>query len=346
MLFPCAPTPGNVAASDSRFPVGVCPLSSSSTTLRVVYASLAGSLAIAVIKFLAGGVTGSSAMISEGMHSLVDTINEALLLLGLARSRRKPDRDHPLGFGRELYFWSFIVSLLVMALGAGLSLYQGVLHLRHPQPMQEVGLNYLVLALSFLCELLSGWPGFVAFRAGKGSQGYFSAFRASKDPSLFIVVFDGYAALIGLLIAALGIVASQAFGRPEFDGAASIGVGAVLAVSSMLLARETKALLIGEAALPEVRSSILNIAQSDPDVDHANGVMTVQLGPNQIFAALSAEFRDGLDTGQIERCVSRMEAAVKHAHMDVTILFVKPQTRGEWDRRIGLAQGPQATPAR
>lgn len=312
-------------------------------TKNVVYAALTGNLAIAVVKFAAAAVTGSSAMLSEAVHSLVDTINELLLLYGMKRAAKLPDSSHPFGYGRELYFWSFIVTLLVFALGSGVSLYEGILHIRDPEPMTRPLINYVVLAASFICEGASWRVALKAFRATKGKQGYFDAFRASKDPGVFIVLFEDSAALLGLLIATLGITGALALQMPEVDGIASIGISVVLASSSILLARETKELLIGEAARPHVRESITRIAGNDPDVRSVNGVFTVQMGPNQVMAALSAEFRDELNTTQIEHCVSRIEAAIKGAHLDVTTLFVKPQTAETWQRRIAiLAQQDKA----
>lgn len=313
-----------------------------SASRNVVRAALAGNLAIAVVKLVAAGLTGSSAMLSEAVHTLVDTVNELLLLYGLKRADKCPDASHPFGYGRELYFWSFIVALLVLALGAGVSLYEGVDHLRHPVPMARVLLNYLVLGAAFICEAASWWVGLKAFRAAKGRLGYFGAFRASKDPSTFIVLFEDSAALVGLAIAAVGIAAAQIFNQPEYDGVASIGIALVLAVSSILLARETKELLIGEAALPQIREAILRIAGEDPDVRQANGVLTVQMGPNQVVAALSAEFHDGLNTQQIEHCVCRIEAAIKGAQLGVTTLFIKPQTPDTWRRRIADLAAVQA----
>jgi cation diffusion facilitator family transporter len=307
----------------------------------VVYAALAGNLAIAVIKFVAAALTGSSAMRSEGVHSLVDSINELLLLYGMKRAGRPPDTNHPLGHGRELYFWSFIVALLVLALGAGASFYEGIAHLRNPEPIEKALVNYLVLGAAFASEAASWWVALKEFRATKGDQGYFDAFRASKDPSTFTVLFEDSAALLGLLIAAAGIAAAQALKMPRLDGVASIGIGLVLAVSSMLLARETKALLIGEAAQPRVRASLLRIASEDPDVRCANGVLTVQMGPSQVVAALSADFHDRLNTTQIEECVNRIEAAIKQAHPEVTLLFVKPQSADTWRRRIARLPASQ-----
>ncbi len=304
-----------------------------SYTKKVVLAALAGNLAIALTKFIAAALTGSSAMLSEGIHSLVDTANELLLLYGLKRANKSADSANPLGYGRELYFWSFIVALLVFALGAGLSFYEGIAHLLDPQPMERPLINYAVLAASMVFEGITWRIGFKAFRATMGSQGYFEAFRNSKDASTFTVLLEDSAALLGLVIALAGVAGAQAFALPRLDGIASLGIGVVLTVSSLLLARETKALLIGEPAHPSVRASILRIAGDDPAIRTANGVITVQIGPNQIVAALSAEFEDSLTTSGIEDCVNRVEAAIRHAHPDLSVLFVKPQTAETWQRR-------------
>jgi cation diffusion facilitator family transporter len=315
-----------------------------STSRRVVYVALAGNLAIAAIKFVAAALTGSSAMLSEAVHSLADTINELLLLYGMWRAAQRPDTSHPFGYGRELYFWSFIVALLVLALGAGVSFYEGVTHLMNPQPMEKALINYLVLGFAFVCEATSWTVAFRTFRRTKGRLGYFEAFRASKDPGTFTVLFEDSAALLGLVIAAVGITAAQALKMPSLDGIASLGISLVLAISSLLLARETKGLLIGEAADPQVRDAILRIAGNDPDVRTANAVLTVQMGPRQVVAALSAEFKSGLDTEQIEQCVSRIEAAIKHAQPEVMSLFVKPQSALGWQRRVGRLAAPRPTP--
>lgn len=200
--------------------------------------------------------------------------------------------------------------------------------------MRNLLLNYVVLAISFGLDGISGWFGLKAFRASKGSQGYFEAFRNSKDPIKYTVLFEDIAALLGVLIAAAGIAAAHALNEPILDGVASIGIGLVLLVSSLLLARETKGLLIGESAHQHVRDSILRIAQEDPDVRTANGVVSIQIGVNQILAALSVEFHDQLNTTQIETCVNRIEAAVKRAQADITVLFVKPQSAETWQLKI------------
>jgi cation diffusion facilitator family transporter len=304
----------------------------------VIYAALAGNFLIAATKFVAAFFTGSSAMLSEGVHSLVDTGNGGLLLFGMHRAARPADRTHPFGHGRELYFWSFIVALLVFALGAGVSFYEGVIHILDPEPIRNVSVTYIVLGLSMLFEGFSWFVALKEFRTTKGRLGYIEAVRLSKDPSVFTVLFEDSAALLGLGIALAGIVASQIFDMPELDGVASIGIAIVLGLTAIFLARESKGLLMGEAALPEMQEAILKIAQADPAVRGANGVITVHLGPNQIVAALSLEFEDQATAPDIEACVIRLEKAIRAELPEVVALFVKPQTPATWqERRAALA---------
>ncbi|MGB3380338.1 MAG: cation diffusion facilitator family transporter [Rhodanobacter sp.] len=316
-----------------------------SASHKVVYVALGGNLMIAIAKFVAAGLSGSSAMLSEGVHSLVDTVNEVLLLYGLHRAGMPPDRSHPFGYGRELYFWSFIVALLVLAAGAGVSFYEGVMHIREPEAIKRPWINYAVLGVSFLFEGTSWLVALREFRARKGKLGYFEAFRLSKDPSTFTVLLEDSAALLGLLIALTGVVGAQAFDEPALDGVASLGISGVLASFALLLARETKGLLIGEPAHPRVSGSILAIAAADPGVHAANGVLTVQMGPNQVVATLSAEFEDALTTPQIEACINRIEAQAKTIHPELLSLFIKPQTAETWRerRRYVEAAGDQLT---
>jgi cation diffusion facilitator family transporter len=316
-----------------------------SASHKVVYVALGGNLMIAIAKFVAAGLSGSSAMLSEGVHSLVDTVNEVLLLYGLHRAGKPPDRSHPFGYGRELYFWSFIVALLVLAAGAGVSFYEGVMHIREPEAIKRPWINYAVLGVSFLFEGTSWLVALREFRARKGKLGYFEAFRLSKDPSTFTVLLEDSAALLGLLIALAGVVGAQAFDEPALDGVASLGIAGVLASFALLLARETKGLLIGEPAHPRVSGSILAIAAADPGVHAANGVLTVQMGPNQVVATLSAEFEDALTTPQIEACINRIEAQAKTIHPELLSLFIKPQTAETWRerRRYVEAAGDQLT---
>ncbi|MBE9402034.1 cation transporter [Acinetobacter albensis] len=300
----------------------------------VVYAALAGNLAIALVKFVAAYITNSSAMLSEAIHSVVDTLNEILLLYGIKKSQQSPNAQHPFGYGRELYFWAFIVSLMVFALGAVVSIYQGVQHVRYPEEMLSPNLNYIVLGIAILCEGISWLVALKAFRKTKGQLGYFEAFRRSKDPTTFTVLFEDTAALCGLFIALIGIYLAHALKIPELDGVASIFIGIVLAISAILLARETKGLLLGESADPQLRDHLLLIAQEDDAVFSANGVLTEQMGADQVIASLSLEFEDHLTSDDIEACVNRIEAKIKQIHPEIMALFVKPQTKKVWLQRM------------
>lgn len=315
-----------------------------SSTTKVVYAALLGNLLIAATKAAAATFTGSSAMVSEAVHSFVDSGNELLLLYGMRRARKPPDSAHPFGHGRELYFWNFIVALMVFALGAGISLYEGINHITHPVPIEKPFVNYIVLAVSFVFEGSSWWIALREFRAAKGRLGYLEAVGLSKDPTTFTVLFEDSAALIGLLIAFAGIAGASAFGLPQLDGVASIGIALVLGVTAIVLARRTKELLIGESAYPAVQSSILRIAGAHRGIVNANGVLTMQLGPYQVVAALSAEFEDNLATPDIEACVNSLEAQIRQAHPEIAVLFVKPQTSAVWlTRRKAIEAGDDDT---
>lgn len=300
----------------------------------VVYAALAGNLVIALVKFVAAYITNSSAMLSEAIHSVVDTLNEILLLYGMKKSQQPANYRHPFGYGRELYFWAFIVSLMVFALGAVVSIYQGILHIRHPEEMQNPMINYIVLGVAILCEGTSWFVALKAFRKIKGKQGYFETFRQSKDPTTFTVLFEDTAALVGLLIAFIGIYLSHALNMPVLDGLASVFIGLVLAISAVLLARETKGLLMGETADPQLRHNVLTIAQKDSAVHSANGVLTEQMGAHQVIASLSLEFKDHLTSDEIEACVNRIEAKIKQLHPEIVALFVKPQSKRVWLERM------------
>ncbi|CDX27516.1 Cation diffusion facilitator family transporter [Mesorhizobium plurifarium] len=300
---------------------------------RVIYAALAGNLAIALTKFAAAAFTGSSAMLSEGVHSLVDTGNGALLLYGMRRAARPPDRTHPLGHGRELYFWSFIVALMVFALGAGVSFYEGVIHIMAPEPVVNAKVNYTVLGLSFLFEGSSWLVALKEFRQQKGRQGWFQAVRRSKDPSVYTVLFEDSAALLGLIVAFAGILSAELLEIPELDGVGSIGISIILGATAVFLARESKGLLMGEPASPEVQKQVLAIAQEDPAVQRANGILSVHIGPEEIVAGLSIEFEDHLTAPEIEACVERLEARLKKEMPQISRLFVKPQATGTWERR-------------
>jgi cation diffusion facilitator family transporter len=291
-----------------------------------VYVALAGDILVAITKIIAAIWTGSAAMASEAIHSIVDTGNEILLLYGIYRSRQRPDWTHPLGYGRELYFWSFIVALLVLALGAGFSLFEGVQRVLKPEPIQAPIVNYVVLGVAFLLEGSSWVVSFRRFGAAKGKLSYYKAFRRSKDPPSFMTLFEDSAALLGIAVAGFGIFASIALRRSELDGVASILIGLILAGTAALLARETKSLLIGEQAKPALRRSILDIAGREPHISHANGLMTFQLAPEQVVGVISLEFDKRACTAEIEDQIVVLEQKVQAAHPQVVMLFVKPQS--------------------
>ncbi|NOJ42148.1 cation diffusion facilitator family transporter [Bradyrhizobium australiense] len=300
--------------------------SESSRSKKVVYAAVLGNLMVAVTKLTAALLTGSSSMLSESAHSLVDTGNETLLLYGYYRSRLRPDEAHPLGYGRELYFWSFVVALLLFALGAGISVYEGITHIAAPSRIENITVNYVVLALSAVFEGASWWIALIAFRSVKGELSYWDAIRSSKDPPSFMVLLEDTAALIGLCIAALGIFLADRLENPALDGVASILIGSILAAMAIILARENKELLIGERAHEAISSSILALAASQPGVEGANGALTVHLAPDQIVVTLSLEFADDLRTPELEQCVEALEHRIRAKHPEVVSLFVKPQT--------------------
>ncbi len=303
-------------------------MSPAPTSRQVIYAALAGNLLVATTKTVAAFWTGSSAMLSEALHSFVDSVNEVLLLYGQYRASRRPDAQHPLGHGRELYFWSFIVALLIFAIGSGVSIYQGIAQIREPQPLHSPWVNYVVLAFALVFEGTSWAISMKQFRGStaRGRLSFYEAFRRSKDPPSFMVLFEDSAALLGILIAAAGTFAAARFQKPEFDGVASLLIGLVLGGIAMLLARESKSLLIGESASGELTRSVMAIAARNPAVRRVNGMLTAQLAPDQILVALSLEFSDDVRVPELEERVIEIERCIRAQHSEVTALFVKPQT--------------------
>jgi cation diffusion facilitator family transporter len=300
------------------------------TSKKAVYAALVGNILVALTKTGAAFWTGSSAMMSEAVHSVVDSSNEILLLYGYHRAYRPPDELHPLGYGRELYFWSFIVALLIFALGAGASLYQGVVHVLYPRPIEQPLVSLAVLGLSFIFEGTSWLIALRSLRASGRRFGYYEAFLRSKDPPAFMVLFEDSAAMIGIIIAAAAICAAVLLEQPLWDGVGSILIGLLLGATSVVLARESKSLLIGEPAHSDLAESILGIARKAPGVLRANGVLTVQMSPSEVVAAISIEFADDRRADDIEQSVVAIEDQVRTEHSDVAALFIKPQTRARY----------------
>lgn len=303
-------------------PRKVAPTSSS----YVIYAAIGGNILVAITKIGAAVWTNSSAMWSEAVHSVVDSGNSILLLYGLHRAKRPPNREHPLGYGREIYFWSFVVAVLVFALGSGVTLYEGISHILNPEPIRNEGVIYIVIGLSAIFDGMTWW---IALRNFKGKMNWsdiLAAVRSSKDPPSFMVLFEDSAALIGLLMVLIGTYLSVRLDLPILDGVASIMIGLVLATTATLLAIETKGLLIGEAANPLIVAAILHIAKDMEGVAHANDIITVHLAPRHIVVALSLEFSDELRTPDIELKVIELERRLREFSPDVIAVFVKPQS--------------------
>ncbi|MGH7445148.1 MAG: cation diffusion facilitator family transporter, partial [Longimicrobiales bacterium] len=256
-----------------------------------VYAAIVGNLAIAIMKFAAAGVTGSSAMLSEGIHSLVDTGNGGLLLLGIRLSSKPADAAHPFGYGKELYFWSLVVAFTIFGVGGGISIYEGVLHIIHPRPLADPTWSYVVLALAFAFESVVLVIALKAFLEMKRDQGFWQSIRTSKDPTTFVVVFEDTAALLGLAVAFLGIYLAHRFQNPYIDGASSIVIGTILCAVAGFLAYESKSLLVGEGADPQTLANVKALAEADPAVERIQSPLTMHFGPNTVLLTMDVRFR-------------------------------------------------------
>jgi len=301
---------------------------------KVIYAALIGNSLVAVTKFIAATITGSSAMFSEGIHSVVDTGNQVLLLFGLKQAQKPPDEKFPFGHGKEIYFWSFVVSILIFALGAGISIYEGIHHVLHPRPIQNPLINYVVLALAIVFESGALYFAVKEFRKAKGDLGYFEAVRRGKDPTLFVVLFEDTAAMLGLLIALFGIALGQATGILIFDGIASILIGVLLALTAIWLAYETKGLLIGESARKDIREKIYRITQRIDAVEHVNEVLTMHMGPEFILVNLSVDLKDNLETGQMEKAIAEIDRTIKSEIPEAKRVFVEAEARVSSSARV------------
>jgi len=300
---------------------------SSSASKKVIYAALVGNSLIAVTKFVAATLTGSSAMLSEGIHSVVDTGNQILLLYGIRQSQKPPDEQFPFGHGKEIYFWSFVVAILIFAVGAGVSIYEGVQHILVPKPIQNPSINYFVLALAMAFEGAAWYFAFREFSRAKGKWGYIEAVQRGKDPSMFVVLFEDSAAMLGLIVAGLGIFLSQITGILYFDGIASIIIGLILGGTAAWLAYETKGLLIGESAGKKVVEEIRRILESHAVVEHVNEVLTMHIGPEYILVNLSVDFIDSASAAEIETTVARIDRMIKNSAPEVKRVFIEGEAR-------------------
>jgi cation diffusion facilitator family transporter len=291
----------------------------------VVVVALAANLGIAVVKFVAAALTGSSAMLAEGIHSLVDTADEALLLLGLKLSRRPPDRQHPFGHGKEVYVWALVVGMLVFSVGGGMSIYEGILRVAHPEPVTSYAWNYVVLGAAFLLEFVSWFIALRGFRRRAKGRSAYRYIRSTKDPTTFVILLEDSAALIGILIAALGIGAAHATHRPQLDGGASILIGLLLAGVAVVLTREARELLVGESAHPQTVDAIRGIVLRDPDVEAASRPLTMHLGPDEIIVNVDVKFRDSLGANDLPAAIERVERAVRRQEPIAKYIAIEPR---------------------
>jgi cation diffusion facilitator family transporter len=290
---------------------------------RVLIIALAANVGIAVAKFGAAAITGSSAMLTEGVHSLVDSTNQLLLMYGQKRAAKPADATHPAGYGRELYFWSFVVALLVFALGAGVSVYEGIVHLLEPEPAVSPLIAYGVLTVAFLLEGGSTMAAFREFNAARAGKSWWQALTSTKDATTVIVLLENGAAMVGIILAGVGLALSQLTGDPRFDCIASIAIGLLLGLVAIFLAREAKGLLIGEAADPELIAGLRRVIARD-GVMGIGEIMTLHNAPSQIVAAINVDFDNRLSAGDVERMIDQMEREIQQEFPSIYRLYVRP----------------------
>jgi cation diffusion facilitator family transporter len=289
----------------------------------VIYAAIAANLGIAVAKFVAAAFTGSSAMLSEGIHSAVDSGNGILLLHGVKRASRPADDRHPFGYGKELYFWSLVVAILIFALGGGISIYEGIKHLEHPEPIANPTINYIVLAIATVFECFASYLAVKELNQVRGEKSMWQAVRESKDPTVVTVLFEDSAALAGILVAFIGVFLGSTFGWTWADGTASIVIGVILTGVAFFLASETKGLLIGEGANREILDSIRKLVASDQNIEAMERPLTMYFGPHDGLLAMNVEFKRGLTPKQTEETVDRIENAIRTAHPDIKHIYIE-----------------------
>jgi len=301
---------------------------SSPSSVKAILAALVGNSLIAVTKFIAASYTGSSAMFSEAVHSVVDSGNQLLLLYGVKRSKRPADSKHPFGYGKELYFWSFVVAILIFSIGSGISFYEGFHKLHSPEPVSNPMINFIVLGFAVIFESWTCWVAATEFKKSKGDRGWVEAIRRSKDPALFTVLFEDTAALLGLLVALIALTLSEHLNLPVLDSVASLIISFILAVTAGLLAFECKGLLTGEGASEEVVSGIKQIINESQGIKHVNEVLTLHLGPEDILLNVSLDFEDDLSSGEVEEAISILESRIKQMFPEIRRVFIEAQGWG------------------
>ena len=292
---------------------------------KSIYSALAANLLIAITKFVAGAFSNSAAMISEGIHSLVDTVNQVLLLFGLKRSRKPADAMRPFGYGRELYFYSFIVSILIFGLGGGISIYQGIIHIITPEPLQDPTWNYAVLALSVIFEGASLIIAAKEFNETRRGESWWRAIVKSKDPSSFLVLFEDGAAVLGLFIVMICMLIGHRYHIPQLDGVASLLVGLLLVAVSMILARESRSLLMGEGISEESKQRITEISEKDASVLKVMRIISTYQSPEDVMLMLIVAFKDHLDTREINEGIERIRSEIRKEFTLIHFVIIQPE---------------------
>ncbi len=296
-----------------------------SGSTAAVYGAMGANFIIAITKFVAAFLTGSSAMLSEGIHSLVDTGNQLLILLGIRKSQQPADATHPFGYGKELYFWSLIVAMLLFGLGGGMSFYEGIRHLRHPSGLEDPTWNYVVIAIAVVVEGFAWVIAYRALRKTQGERSFWQTLRSSKDPAIYTVLAEDTAAILGLLVAFIGIFLGHRFDNPYFDGGASIVIGLILAAVAVFLAYESKGLLVGESADAEITRSVQTLAEAEPGVEQVGAPLTMHLGPEQVLLNLEVQFQHNLPAAEVMLAIDHIEQAVRKAHPEIKRIFIEAE---------------------
>ncbi|MEH2453885.1 cation diffusion facilitator family transporter [Nostoc sp.] len=290
---------------------------------KTIFAAMGANLAIAITKFIAAAITGSSAMISEGIHSVVDTGDQLVLLLGIRMSQKPADDSHPFGYGQELYFWTLIVAILIFAIGGGMSIYEGITHLIKPSPLEDPMWNYIVLTIAIFLEGYSWTVALREFLPTKGKQNFWEAIKNSKDPTVFTILLEDTAAVLGLFVALIGIFLGHLFNNVYFDGIASIIIGIILAIVAILLARESKGLLVGESANPQTIASIRTLSKTELGVQEVIRILTMQLAAQEVLLNLEIQFFKNLTGEQIALTVESLEAKTSKKHPEIKQIFIE-----------------------
>ncbi len=291
---------------------------------KSIYSALFANLLIAITKFIAGGISNSSSMIAEGIHSVVDTVNQLLLLMGITLSKKKPDRYHPLGYGKELYFWSFVVSILIFGLGGGVSAYQGIIHIIHPEKLGDPTWSYVVLSVSILFEGASLVIAAIEFNKLRDGQSWWDAIIKSKDPSTFLVLFEDAAAVAGLFIVLTGLYLGHALDAPYLDGVASLLVGILLILVSLILARESRSLLMGEGIKLNTKKRIRQIVESDAGVIKLMHLMSSYQSPDEILVMIIVAFEHDQNTLEINDSIDRIRGQIKSEFKRIRFVIIQP----------------------